>query len=140
MENNSEGIVNIVENPDNPASPFYGTPWSSDDEIYDYVIQRKYVDHWDWENVKESLMMEGLDGDYADAIIAYLQVEGKKAKKSVRLKGTLEVLLALVIGAVGIYIVFFDQNYELTHRGYIIWLVGTISLLIHGFYKLNRKF
>lgn len=52
--------------------PFQGTPWSSDQEIYDYAMGLKQNVGWEWHNVRNSLVSQGLDEQYADAIIANL--------------------------------------------------------------------
>lgn len=77
-ENNVEQAEQIIAaqeiedtNFDN-VSVFEGTPWTSDQEIYDYASHRKYNLGWDWNNIKDALIKEGLDADYAQAIIQNL--------------------------------------------------------------------
>lgn len=54
------------------ASPLEGTPWTTDDEIYEYASHRRYQLGWDWNDVKTDLVSRGLNGGYADAIIVNL--------------------------------------------------------------------
>lgn len=55
------------------TSPFEGTPWNSDQEIYDFASQKRYEIGHPWEKVHEFLTAEGLDKDYAEAIIGNLK-------------------------------------------------------------------
>lgn len=133
--NNLEGME-----AETPFSPFEGTPWNSDEEIYDYVIDKKYAEEWTWEMVKLSLVQKGLDENYADAIIQNTQEEGKEAKKIVRWSGVREIAVGLLIALVGIYFVFFNEEYELTLRGYGVWIAGSILCITYGCAKLKRRF
>ena len=54
------------------ASPFEGTPWNSDEEIYNYASNKKYNLGWGWNDVKNDLINHGLEEGYADAIIQNL--------------------------------------------------------------------
>lgn len=144
MENDNLFVKNdgsqYSENNGSVGTTIFGSPWSTDQEIYDYVIQKRYVEEWEWSDVKDSLMSQGLPEHYADAIIENTQSEGKKAKKSVRLRGIGEIAGAIIWFLIGFNIVFFDSERMLTTKGFIIWIVGTIALLIDGCYRLNRKF
>lgn len=57
------------ENTFSGDSPFAGTPWNSDQEIYDYASNLRYNMGWTWENVKNSMVSQGLNSDYAEAIV-----------------------------------------------------------------------
>lgn len=132
-------FFDISEGPKNQNSVFEGTPWTSDQEIYDYVVRRKFEEEWTWEAVRESLIESGLPSYYTDAIIENSQAEGQKAKKIVRLRGWGEVALSIIIFIVGLFIVM-TPYYELKTRGYIMWIVGSMALLIDGVQHLKREF
>ena len=72
----------------NLSSPFEGTPWSNDEEIYDFAIKKKQRYECDWNDVVPFLTAEGLDSNYAQAIVENLKVSFKaspaKDKKSKR--------------------------------------------------------
>lgn len=55
------------------TSAFDGTPWNNDQEIYDYASHKKYQLGHAWEEVHGFLVEEGLDKDYAEAIIENLK-------------------------------------------------------------------
>lgn len=54
-------------------TPFTNTPWNDDQEIYDFASQKRYQMGHSWEEVHTFLAAEGLDPDYADAIIANMK-------------------------------------------------------------------
>ena len=57
------------QNISDPQSPFNGTPWKSDQEIYDYASNLKYNLGWGWPYIKEELVRKGLNPQYAEAIV-----------------------------------------------------------------------
>ena len=71
MENVNQTIEKIENNNGN-SSPFMGTPWGSDQEIYVYASHLRYELGWDWNNVKNDLVHKGLEEGYTDAIIQNL--------------------------------------------------------------------
>ena len=120
----------FLEETGSEESPFYGTPWKSDEEIYDYVINLRYEREWEWDFIKEILVKDGLQPYYADAIIDNIQAEGRKAKRMVWRKAFIYMFISLVALLVGIYIIFFNDNYTLTFRGYMAWIIAVCSPLI----------
>lgn len=71
MENENY-VGGAMWNKGNYSSPFVGTPWNSDQEIYNYAVHRRYELGWDWIDVKNDLTSNGLNERYADAIIQNL--------------------------------------------------------------------
>lgn len=132
MSNNGEsGVLN---------SPFDGTPWNNDDEIYDFVIEKKFGNDWDWDSIKASLLKNGLNEEYADAIIANIRKAGREEHNKTIIKGVAHILLGILVAVLGYYITFINNDYELTSRGYIIWIIGSIALIIYGVIDLNKKY
>lgn len=62
-------------------SPFEGTPWNSDQEIYDFASHKRSQLGHDWDEVHSLLTAEGLNHDYAGAIIANLKEQETFAKQ-----------------------------------------------------------
>lgn len=98
-------------------SPFAGTPWKNDQEIYDYANHRIVEKGWDWDQVKAALVNEGLNSDYADAIIENLKVAtvevddvevDKSKKKRKYISWGLSILFAVIV------------SYFLTPLAYVI--------------------
>ena len=82
------------------GSPFIGTPWNNDQEIYDFASERHDVMGWDWTRVKASLIANGLNDAYADAFIENLKVEereeSKKDNKRKYISWGLSILFAFI--------------------------------------------
>lgn len=81
------------------ASPFEGTPWNNDDEIYEFALHKRNQIGYDWEAIHSSLTAEGLNSDYAQAIIANLQEQENARRQSTERKwvaGFLSVLWAIL--------------------------------------------
>lgn len=68
---NTTGIISTLE----------GTPWNSEEEIYEFAVNKKYCLGWDWESVKGALINNGLDENYAESIVASLQEAEKDNDK-----------------------------------------------------------
>ena len=80
-------------------SPFEGTPWNSDEEIYDFVSHKRNQIGHDWDEIHSFLTAEGLDGDYAHAIITNFQkqaVENQARTNRKWIAGGLAYLWAIV--------------------------------------------
>lgn len=120
--------------------PFANTPWSSDDEIYDFVIQKKYIAEWDWEYIWNELVEKGLHPDYAYAIIEHTKEQGKEAKRKVRLQGIREFIGGILLCAAGVYCFFLSDIIPIRGSSLVIWAVAFISLITNGLYRLKRKF
>ena len=59
MENNElNETLDVSTNEE--FDPFANTPWTSDDEIYDFVIHKKYMAEWDWEYIWNELVEKGI--------------------------------------------------------------------------------
>lgn len=131
MENNLEDI--FVENStfNTNKDTLFGSPWRTDQEIYDFVKEKKDL-QWSWEGIKEYLMAQGIPNDYAEAIIenskeAVLQETGT-SKSSGRL---LLFILGIVIFFIGL-VACSTHAIRLTPRLIMLWLGGTIYLCVKG--------
>lgn len=89
------------------SSPFTNTPWNSDEEIYTYAAHKKNNLGWEWADIKNSLVNQGLDPDYAEAIIQNLievsdnsdsESEGSPSYVKGMIGG---IITALIIGYLG---------------------------------------
>lgn len=123
-----------------PDSPFYGTPWTNDEEIYDHVIRLRYEEEWDWEYIRQNLIDNGLEAYYADAILANTQSEGKKAKTTTRWRGVGELAAAIFLIIVAILVFSPGSGYHFRGRGIVALIIAPIYLLIDGCRHLTKKF
>lgn len=139
-ENKTIDFVRVDEDPENPNSPFHGTPWNSDEEIYDFVIIKKYHENEDWEEIKYDLKIRGLDAHYADEIIANVRSEGQKAGKKIRFKAAGESILGFILLSKGFYHAFLSLDTTLTAKGAMVFFVGGGVLLIDGIRRLVKNY
>ena len=123
-----------------PDSPLYGTPWNTDEEVYDYVIQLRYEEEWEWENIKETLENQGLPSDYAAAILENTKSVGGKEKIKTRWRGVGELIFGLFIIIGGVWLL---TDYTGPRRkGKVVVAVVIVGpwLIISGIRHLTRKF
>lgn len=139
-ENNVAKFIRIDENPEHPGSPFHGTPWSSDEEIYDFVIYRKYSAHENWAEIMYDLTIRGLDATYADEIIENVRAEWKKAGTAIRLKAFGECISGLALLGLGFYHSFISPDRTLTANGFVACYGGGLVLVIDGIRRLVRNY
>lgn len=116
------------------------TPWMNDEEIYDYVINKRQEEEWEWDSIKMDLTLKGLPEYYADSIIANLQEASNLAKGKVRKRGVVLIIGALVLLGFGIYHGFISTTTTLTVKGAFVFLLGGFATLIYGIKDLTRKF
>lgn len=65
------------------------TPWSTEEELYAYVSHKRTNMNWSWDDIKNTLIKEGLDEEHAESVISSLQEEEvKKANEPSKGKGT----------------------------------------------------
>lgn len=81
-------------------SPFEGTPWNSDQDIYDFASHKRYQLSYEWEDVQSFLTAEGLDHDYAKAIVENLKEQegliNKEKKKRKWIAAGLSIAWAII--------------------------------------------
>ena len=114
------------------TSPFTGTPWTSEDEIYDYVSNMRYVEAFDWDYIKDCLVDGGLESSYADAIIANMQDKTGENSEDNAWKGTAKIILAILVFCLGFWLVTSNINFHMRGRGYFLWIFGSGYLLVDG--------
>lgn len=120
------------------ATPFTGTPWTCDDEIYDYVYHKRYVEEWDWDYIKDCLVESGLEFSYAEAIICNMQTEGYVAHENTAWKGLAKILLGLIVFFVGGWLVISNPHFHLRGRGYFLLIFGSGYLVVDGIRDLLK--
>lgn len=116
------------------------TPWMNDEEIYDYVINKRQEEEWEWESIKMDLTLKGLPEHYANSIIANLKEASNLAKGKVRKRGVILIIGALALLGFGIYHGFISSTTTLTVKGAFVFLLGGLATLIYGIKDLTRKF
>lgn len=118
-------------------SQFTGTPWKSDEEIYEFVLHRKNRMGLEWEDINKHLVKEGLDEEYAYAIIENLKnaEHGEYANNVKRIKRNRR--LCQVIWAIIFFLVIMPIVYSLT-----VNYARIVSLMIYaiGFNGIKQSF
>lgn len=121
-----------------PDSPLYGTPWHTDDEIYDHVIWLRYEEKWDWKYIKENLEKEGLPSDYAAAIVENTKAIGREVNTKNRLRGIVEIIVGIVLIIIGIWIMTDGLDTRRSARALIASFIGGPWVIIDGIRRLSR--
>ena len=86
----------------NAPSQFEGTHWTNDQQIYDFITHKKISTGWDIADIRKSLISQGLDEEYADAIIQnYIEASQKIDPTTYGTGIIVGIISSLIIGAVG---------------------------------------
>ena len=115
-----------------------GTRWASDEAISDYAIQRRYVDEWEWDDLRTNLLSDGLPEEYVDNLLGEMKATGEAVKPKVRKQGLL--LLASGIFTISATVYFMFSTGRFFSVGMGVALLGAISCIGMGMDKLKRKF
>lgn len=143
------------------SSPFTGTPWKSDQEIYDFASHKRSDLGWEWPQVKAELVKQGLDPGYADAIIENLEEAVTLPEPPTYLKGfvtglfssvviaLLAVAFCMMIGKIWIWVIIIGSTaigvivQKASHReggisGLLAAICGAIAVCVFV-YMLERQ-
>ena len=108
------------------VSPYDGTPWNSDQEVYEFATHKNLNSGWDWYTIRDYLISQGLNQEYANAIIQNLITASREEdqKPATYTRGFIVgIFSSILIGAFGAFICV------LTERVWT-WLVviGTVII------------
>lgn len=123
-------------------SPFYGTPWNSEEDIYDYINELYTTKNESWESILQMLISEGLDPVYASQLIYHCEKqETREGLKKVI--GWTKILIGIPV-LVFIFYNFtlneiFNQNEKFSQLVLILILFGALFLIIDGFLQIINK-
>lgn len=97
--------ITIMENIE-LNSPFIGTPWKSDQEIYDFALEKRKIFECDWDEIESLLKSQDLDPDYAAAIVANLkEQEETLAPQDIKKRKWIAAGLSVVWAIIAVLIV-----------------------------------
>ena len=87
------------------SSPFEGTPWSNDEEIYDFAIKKQQRYECKWDEVVPFLTAEGLDSDYAKSIVDNLKESYESTRTMDKKRKRNVIIFYVILAIVGIFVV-----------------------------------